>query len=67
MNQRVRLACEFGVCAFSGLAVFVNVIPARIGIPLAVAGFLLTCGDVAFRIHDENQAREDASSLDLHR
>jgi hypothetical protein len=66
MNQRVRIVCELGMCALSGLAVFVNIIPARIGIPLAVAGFLFTCADLAFRIHDRN-LRDDASSLDLHR
>ena len=47
--------------AFMTVSAFWPRLPRAIGLPFALVGFVAMCTQIAFRLHDTNQARKDAS------
>ena len=66
MVRAFRIASEIAMYAFITVSAFWPRPPRAIGLAFAVVGFVAMCTNIAFRLHDTNQASKDASSLGLH-
>jgi hypothetical protein len=64
MVRALRIASEVAVYGFIAVSAFWPRLPRAITLPLAVVAFVAMCLQVAFRLHDTNQARKDTSSRD---
>jgi hypothetical protein len=64
MVRALRIASEVAVCAFIALPASSPRLPPIIGVPLAIAGFVAMCTQIAFHLHDTNLARQDLSLRD---
>ena len=66
MVRALRIASELAVYGFIIVSILWPHPPRAIALLLGVAGLGGMSVQIAFRLHDTNQARKDASSLDLH-
>jgi hypothetical protein len=59
MVRALRIASEVVVYGFLAVYVFWPHLPRAIGLTLAVVAFVAMCMQVAFRLHDTDQAGKD--------
>ena len=64
MVRALRIASEVAVFAFIAVSAFWPRLPRTIALPLAMVAFVAMCTQIAFRLHDTNLARKDASLRD---
>jgi hypothetical protein len=57
MVRALRIASEVVVLAFITVSAFWPRLPRAIGAAFAVVAFVAMCTQIAFRLHDTNQAR----------
>ena len=64
MVRALRIASEVAVYAFITVSAFWPRLPRAIGLAVALVGIVAMCTQIAFRLHDTNQARKHTSIRD---